>query len=897
MSRSDLLVVLGAAVLLTVGTATGAFELMHQALAERSGLVGSADGILLVVALAGATIALLQRRRGRSDRRRRMETESKYQAMIEHVPAVTYDWRPVRGSDTWATAYISPQIERLLGFTPEHWLQDPELWSRQVHPDDIADVMSAWNEAVERGERFTAEYRIRTGAGEQVWVRDEATPVGDDGLNRYHGVMFDISHRKEAEQQLHSTQERYRLLVEQLPSVVYIDAVDEIATARYVSPQYEQLTGYTPAERLSDPGLWMRIVHPDDQERVMAESNRTNETEEDYDIDHRIVRKDGRIIWVHDHAVFVRSPDREQTWQGVLTDITDRKHAEEALRTRDSILEAAGYAAERFLRAPSWRDCIDDVLHRLSLASSATRAGVFENSDIGSNLVVALRHAWVADGAPASLDLPGAPPTPYGRGYARWVEVLSEGDVIHGPISELPLEERAVLEQAGIRSSMIVPVIVDDRWWGYIGIDDCSDDRTWHAAEIDAVRVVASTLGSAIEREHRARRLTEAEERYRAIVEHVPAAIYLDRADSSMRSIYMSPQIEMIAGITPQEWIEDPELWLTVIVPEDRAEMRSTYLDAVKERRPWQAEYRVNTRDGRTIWVHDETTFITDADGEPLFLQGVMMDITERKLADEALRDSARHEREVAERLRALDDMKNTFLAAVSHELRSPLTSILGLSLTLERGPDLSVGDRQDLLERLAFNARKLDRLLKDLLDIDRLNRGIVEPLYRTVDVGSLTRGTVESLDTLGGRTVEIDVQPLVLTIDPPKLERIVENLVTNAARHTPTTSRIWVTLEGSEGGALLSVEDDGPGVPAELRDAIFEPFRQGPTASPHSPGTGVGLSLVAKFAELHGGRAWVDDRPGGGAAFRVFLPSAPATGSDPTPDSEALASVSADVV
>ncbi len=461
--------------------------------------------------------------------------------------------------------------------------------------------------------------------------------------------------------------------------------------------------------------------------------------------------------------------------------------------------------------------------------------------------------------------------------------MLSEGDVIHGPISELPLEERAVLEQAGIRSSMIVPVIVDDRWWGYIGIDDCSDDRTWHAAEIDAVRVVASTLGSAIEREHRARRLTEAEERYRAIVEHVPAAIYLDRADSSMRSIYMSPQIEMIAGITPQEWIEDPELWLTVIVPEDRAEMRSTYLDAVKERRPWQAEYRVNTRDGRTIWVHDETTFITDADGEPLFLQGVMMDITERKLADEALRDSARHEREVAERLRALDDMKNTFLAAVSHELRSPLTSILGLSLTLERGPDLSVGDRQDLLERLAFNARKLDRLLKDLLDIDRLNRGIVEPLYRTVDVGSLTRGTVESLDTLGGRTVEIDVQPLVLTIDPPKLERIVENLVTNAARHTPTTSRIWVTLEGSEGGALLSVEDDGPGVPAELRDAIFEPFRQGPTASPHSPGTGVGLSLVAKFAELHGGRAWVDDRPGGGAAFRVFLPSAPATGSDPT--------------
>ena len=76
----------------------------------------------------------------------------------------------------------------------------------------------------------------------------------------------------------------------------------------------------------------------------------------------------------------------------------------------------------------------------------------------------------------------------------------------------------------------------------------------------------------------------------------------------------------------------------------------------------------------------------------------------------------------------------------------------------------------------------------------------------------------------------------------------------------------------------MLSVDDDGPGVPADLRDAIFEPFRQGPTAAPHSPGTGIGLSLVARFAELHGGRAWVEDRPAGGAAFRVFLPRAPAT-------------------
>jgi signal transduction histidine kinase len=220
--------------------------------------------------------------------------------------------------------------------------------------------------------------------------------------------------------------------------------------------------------------------------------------------------------------------------------------------------------------------------------------------------------------------------------------------------------------------------------------------------------------------------------------------------------------------------------------------------------------------------------------------------------------------------------MKNTFLAAVSHELRSPLTSILGLSLTLERAPDMGEADRGDLLRRLAQNASKLDRLLKDLLDIDRLNRGIVAPQYRVTDVGALARRTVESLDILTGREVVAEADSVVIAVDPAKVERIVENLLMNAARHTSADRRIWLRVVPRDEGVEIVVEDDGPGVSPELRSEIFEPFRQGPTASPHTPGTGIGLSLVARFAELHGGRAWVGERDGGGAAFHVFLPGRP---------------------
>jgi signal transduction histidine kinase len=276
------------------------------------------------------------------------------------------------------------------------------------------------------------------------------------------------------------------------------------------------------------------------------------------------------------------------------------------------------------------------------------------------------------------------------------------------------------------------------------------------------------------------------------------------------------------------------------------------------------------------IWIRDESAFLFDDDGKPLIVQGVMSDVTERKLAEEALQESERREREAAERLRALDEMKNTFLAAVSHELRSPLTSILGLALTLEQQDALAREETADLTGRLAQNARKLDRLLRDLLDIDRLSRGIVTPTLRETDLGELAVRAVDSLEIPSERRVEVDVEPVVVPVDAPKVERIVENLVMNAIRHTTSDVTVWVRVRAERDGALLAVEDDGNGVPDDLREAIFEPFRQGPTASPHSPGTGIGLSLVAMFTDLHGGRAWVEDRPGGGASFRVSFPAVP---------------------
>ncbi|MEW6058658.1 MAG: ATP-binding protein [Actinomycetota bacterium] len=326
--------------------------------------------------------------------------------------------------------------------------------------------------------------------------------------------------------------------------------------------------------------------------------------------------------------------------------------------------------------------------------------------------------------------------------------------------------------------------------------------------------------------------------------------------------------------------------WGDQIQPEDRPAALGTIRQAVEDGGDYSVEYRAFGPKGDVLWLRDIIHAVRDPSLGTAALRGLMVDITERKRAERALRRSERkyseafrREREATQRLRALDEMKNTFLEAVSHDLRTPLTSILGSALTLEQtGTSITQEDTLDLVHRIAVNARKLERLLSDLLDLDRLQRGIIAPQLRPADIGELVHQTVQESDLFGDRGVEVDVESIVIPVDAAKVERIVENLLANAVRYTPGGSRLWAGVRGWRGGALIFVDDEGPGVPEDLREAVFEPFRQAHGVSDHSPGVGVGLSLVARFAELHGGRAWVEDRPGGGASFRVFLPGAQPT-------------------
>lgn len=337
---------------------------------------------------------------------------------------------------------------------------------------------------------------------------------------------------------------------------------------------------------------------------------------------------------------------------------------------------------------------------------------------------------------------------------------------------------------------------------------------------------------------------------------------------------YINPAAVRTLDVTLDELSGDEDLAVRRTHPDDRERLLLGRTDPQSAR--WPMELRWADRSGGYIRLQVREIPIIGPDGDVIATLGIAQNLSDQDRESRALRDALSREQQAVDELRAVDDLRQTFLRAVSHELRTPLAGVLGYAETLQqhrhRLPEDSVAQ---LVDRLVRNAARLRDLLDDLLDIDRLARGTLVAERRTTDVAQTVLRAVELVGAPLGQ-IRVDVQPVEARIDGPKFERIVDNLVHNAVRHAGSSATVWVRLTRDGDELVLVVEDDGPGIAAELRERLFEPFEQGPVASSDaSPGTGLGLSLVRQLVALHGGSVRVDDGEAGGARFEVRMPLA----------------------
>lgn len=327
-------------------------------------------------------------------------------------------------------------------------------------------------------------------------------------------------------------------------------------------------------------------------------------------------------------------------------------------------------------------------------------------------------------------------------------------------------------------------------------------------------------------------------------------------------------------GLDPDAGSPDFTTYLATIHPEDRPRFEAAVADALAGRAAFSIEFRVLRPDGTVTWTHGIARVYRDADGHPIRMLGTGQDITERKHLAEEREAMVEEERLAAE-------FRDAFVDVISHELRTPVTTILGLTDILVRdgGADPR-GDRASLLEDVRAESERLHRLVEDLLVLGRVERGRLTIDAEPLQVRRLLATAVEheqiALPSIRIRYVAADDLPIV-TGEASYVEQVVRNLLENAAKYAPTGSEVVVRLTHHDEGVLVVVEDHGSGVPVASQPHIFDLFYRDPASARTVSGSGIGLFVCASLVAAMGGTIEVHDTPGGGATFGFTLRAAEA--------------------
>lgn len=349
-----------------------------------------------------------------------------------------------------------------------------------------------------------------------------------------------------------------------------------------------------------------------------------------------------------------------------------------------------------------------------------------------------------------------------------------------------------------------------------------------------------------------------------------------------------------LAGLRPEEWDETFEGFLRVLHPDDREPVVRAIDEAIASRREnYALEYRFVLPGGQVRWMRGQGRILWDENGRPIRNVSAVVDITERKLAEEALAAA----KAAAESANAAKDQ---FLATLSHELRTPLTPVLILSQQLEADPHLSAELREDM-KTIRQNIQVEARLIEDLLDLTRISRGKIQLKPEPVNVHDLLQHAMQTCcdEQFDKRGLHIEwrlaARSRVVTADSTRLQQVFWNLISNAIKFTPPGGAITIRTADLDANHIrIQVSDTGKGIEPDKLATIFNPFDQGSPDTPcHYGGLGLGLAIAKAIVEMHGGTITADSKSiGQGATFTVTLATAvqkeaPAGGAGPAPAGE----------
>jgi PAS domain S-box-containing protein len=437
------------------------------------------------------------------------------------------------------------------------------------------------------------------------------------------------------------------------------------------------------------------------------------------------------------------------------------------------------------------------------------------------------------------------------------------------------------------------------------------------------IQRVLSDRRMRLEKKQAEEKLAQAEAKYRSLVETIPAIVYIAALDGSNRFLFVSSRINML-GFSAEQWLNDPAILLAQIHPDDRSHALEERAKSRATGAPLRCEYRLLAQDERVLWFRDEANVVRDESGRSLFLQGILVDITESKQAEEELKQHRfRLEELVAKRTDELAQVneelrcdithrklieeelikakteaekanlaKSDFLSSMSHELRSPLNVMLGFAQLMESSSPPPTFTQMTMLKEINSAGWYLLELINKILDLAAIESGKLIVAQEPMCIGEVM---VESRTMVEPQAQEQNIQLIFppssdmgffVQADRTRVKQVLINLLSNAIKYNREGGTVEVSCSMTVSGRLrVSVRDTGTGLPPEKLTQLFQQFNRLGQETGSVEGTGIGLVVTKQLVELMGGTIGVESTVGVGSVFWFELTADGASEAAPDAD------------
>jgi PAS domain S-box-containing protein len=784
--------------------------------------------------------------------------------IIANVPGVVFEVRGGPGEPAQKIEFVSSYAEKMLGYAPEEWLRDPELWHKVTHPEDREKALEEAKQTWAGGSGLT-QYRVIAKDGRTVWIEAQASVVRDaEGkpVGR-RGVITDISQRKVADEarenllaQLQAEQARVDAVISNVPGVVweaYGRPDSALQRIDFVSDYVEGMTGYKREEWLSTPNFWLTIVHPEDRERAAAEAAAVYNSGKSGRSEFRWVAKDGRIVWVDAQSTVIKDESGEPIgMRGVTVDITTRKEAEEAVRAVEAQLTIVTNAVPALISYVDTEQRYvynNDAYQEWFGMDPAELRGKHMREVLGDR-VYRMRLPYI-ERALAGETVRYEEEIPYTSGK-RWV--LSEG----------------------------IPHRVAGKVQGFVSvITDITERRTRENREREGRQTAERRLNeeAALNRIAELLRTTLDVETLCQVA--LTQATTVTNTEIGFMAIRQGDDARIICSFGVPEAAMEPFQTLT---PGSPTQMARALFEG---RAAFSPQARLLSGSSKFMRESGATRFAV----VPLIASGAIVgaiEIASRSGRSWSAEDRA-FLRRVADHIalsvgnalayQAIEEAftrRDEGVRALAHEIRTPLTAIKGFSQLalrqVERG-DMDTDRLRDSMEEIAGASERLVRVAEDMLSASTVESGITRLRKERVSLGTFLRDAVQEF-TADERPCPVERKKApraYVDIDAQLIRQVLWNLLGNAMKYSPPGEPVVVEAQRNGRTVTISVTDRGPGVLPKDMEHLFEKFNTG--SANKEQGLGLGLYVARQVVEAHGGKIWCEEASGGGASFRFTLP------------------------